>query len=172
MKERNIIVYFKLRSILVAFIFLNFLFSCRSTIYLVRHAEKLPGSTNPSLTEEGLQRARVLADSMRNKHIAKVFTTDSNRTRETARFTASQFNLPFTFYRKDSLGQLVESLKKNLGSNMLVVAHSEIIQEILSKFGLTLNRPISGYSRMIIISRRKILFMQTSKVELTYGVPD
>jgi len=146
--------------------------SCSSNIYLVRHADKILGVPNPHLSEAGKKRAKTLADTLSNKGISKVFSTDSNRTRETARPTMDLNAIPLTIYRKDNLPALVSSLKSHLGSNILVVAHSEDIDDILHEFGLTLNQPITGYSRFIKISRRKFFNIKTTKRETHYGILD
>ena len=53
-----------------------------------------------------------------------------------------------------------------------MVAHSEDIEDILHEFGLTLNQPITGYSRFIKISRRKFFDIKTTKRENHYGIID
>ena len=54
-------------------------------IYLVRHAEKQAGATeDPNLTETGRLRSANLAVMLKSADIARVFTTDYTRTRETA----------------------------------------------------------------------------------------
>ena len=53
------------------------------TIYLVRHAEKLAGD-DPSLTPEGAARAELLAETLGDAGIVRIYSTDYARTRGTA----------------------------------------------------------------------------------------
>lgn len=144
--------------------------SCESTIYIVRHAEKQSGN-NPHLTENGQSRAQTLSDTLSTKRINLVMTTDSNRTRETAQPTASRFNLPLTIYGKDTIPGLVGKLKNTWGKNILIVSHSETIPVIVQQFGYTLQSPITGFNRLIIIKRVKNKPELNTYKETTYGNP-
>src|SRR5690349_20766422 len=82
-----------MKTYLLALSALFLLTSCNTTIYLVRHAEKQTSSGNmmtsdPDLTMEGRVRADRLADSLTGKKISAVYSTDYQRTRNTAAPTA------------------------------------------------------------------------------------
>lgn len=154
---------------------LLFLSSCDTTIYLVRHAEKDLGVPNPHLTLAGQARARTLCDSMIDKRINLILSTDSNRTRETAQPTSARLGVPITVYRKDTIPQFVSSLKGMWGKNILLVTHSETIAPIVQEFGQTLTTPIgNSFNRYIIIKRHRGSNgspTTTILIDGTYGLP-
>ena len=56
-----------------------------TNIYIVRHAEKsIVPADDPHLLPEGIQRAEALKDFLKNKNIGYIFSTNTNRTVETA----------------------------------------------------------------------------------------
>lgn len=93
------------------------------TIYLVRHAEKETGSTNPQLTDCGEQRAQSLAASFWNVPLEAVYSTDYARTRDTAGPTAQAQRLQVELYNPRQL-ERVSELLLNRRQNALVVGHS------------------------------------------------
>lgn len=158
---------------LFAFATLLFFASCSTTttIYIVRHAERPTGRPNPHLTDAGNERARTLSDTLSNKRINLVLSTDSNRTRETAQPTATRFNIPLTVYGKDTIPGLVATLKNTWGRNILIVSHSETIPLIVQQFGYTLQSDITGFNRFIVIKREKGKPELNTYRETTYGNP-
>ena len=64
---------------------------------LVRHAEKEKGS-NPKLTTLGKERATELANVLKDIEIYDVFSTNYNRTKETAEPTAKSKSLTTEMY--------------------------------------------------------------------------
>ena len=54
------------------------------TVFVVRHAEKGPGSPDPSLTEAGHARALALVQTLRDQKIGAIFSSEFKRTQETA----------------------------------------------------------------------------------------
>ncbi len=72
-----------------------------STYYLIRHAEKDQSdksNRNPNLTEKGLQRADNWAKVFFNVDFDMVYSTQYNRTIQTATPTAKANNLEIQFY--------------------------------------------------------------------------
>ena len=69
------------------------LMSCSRTVYVVRHAEKIASSdsigkmmsNDPPLSEAGKVRALVLKNELADKHIEHIYSTNTIRTRSTAR---------------------------------------------------------------------------------------
>jgi broad specificity phosphatase PhoE len=100
------------------------------TILLVRHAEKAtePRSTDPSLSEAGVARARELARHLEHAGLTHVFTSEFRRTRETAAPLALRTGLaPTVAPAKDleSLRSALASLPRH--SSALVVGHSNTV---------------------------------------------
>lgn len=104
-------------------------------IYLVRHAEKQKVKTNPSLTQCGATRAKQLASILEKANIESVYSTNYNRTMETAQPTAEQQKLEVKNYAPDQLEQLVIELTQQK-KNTLIVGHSNTtpqLAQLLSK---------------------------------------
>jgi len=97
-----------------------------TTYYLIRHAEKDRSdktNRNPHLTEAGLKRANNWANALKNVKFDMVYSTDYNRTKETAMPTAKSNNVEVTLY--DPRNLYSEEFKKaTKGKTVLVVGHS------------------------------------------------
>ncbi|MDO5552026.1 MAG: histidine phosphatase family protein [Lachnospiraceae bacterium] len=72
-----------------------------SKIYLIRHgqtdwnlAHRIQGQRDIPLNETGRQQAAQLAEGMRERPVARVFTSPMSRARETAEAVASSQNVP------------------------------------------------------------------------------
>src|ERR1700730_2492531 len=63
------------------------------TIFLVRHAEKVSEAYDSLLSEQGHRRAECLADSLADAHIEQIFTSDLQRTQQTAAPLAMRLQL-------------------------------------------------------------------------------
>ncbi|WP_282042951.1 histidine phosphatase family protein [Winogradskyella flava] len=97
-----------------------------TTYYLIRHAEKdRSDKTNrdPHLTEDGLKRAENWANILKDVKFDMVYSTDYNRTKETATPTARANNVEVTYYdpRNMNSKEFIETTK---GKTVLVVGHS------------------------------------------------
>ena len=61
----------------------------KTTVWIVRHAEKDTAFVNrqdPDLTATGQQRALDLAAYLQNEPVVKVYSTDTKRTKQTAKY--------------------------------------------------------------------------------------
>ena len=108
--------------------------SCESTnnIYLVRHAEKSGEPANdPHLTKEGKQRAETLKDLLKNKNINAIFSTQTNRTEETAKPLSMLLNIPVQYYGNDTLPEFLQTVAA-LKKNTLIVGHSNTTVTMIS----------------------------------------
>ncbi len=121
------------------------------TIFLTRHFEKEISShhsqidkasaghkKDPNLTDEGQKRALALASYLADKNITAVFSTNYQRTMQTAKPTAAHFGIVISEYNPRKLGEFASTLLKmpatNLG-NTLVVGHSNTTPELLKLLG-------------------------------------
>ncbi len=94
--------------------------------YLIRHAEKDrsdPENRNPSLTEEGNARANRWAEHFKAIPFDMIYSTDYNRTQETATPTATQKGLEIQSYDPRTLFD-VDFQEATKGKTVLVVGHS------------------------------------------------
>ncbi len=95
-----------------------------SDIYLVRHAEKqVDGSKDPHLTEQGKRRAELLVKQLVDKEITAIYSSDYQRTKQTAKPLAKRLGIEVSIYDPRKLQEFAERLKA-LKQNVLVVGHS------------------------------------------------
>lgn len=94
--------------------------------YFIRHAEKDRSDTtnkNPNLTEQGKQRAQDWATILKDVELDAVYSTNYNRTVQTATPTAQNQELEVEIYDPRILYS--EDFKKaTRGKSVLVVGHS------------------------------------------------
>lgn len=96
------------------------------SIYLVRHAEKATRAAdpaNPELSPCGRQRAADLAKILADVNLERIFSTDYERTRQTARPIADTVQREVEIYDPFELERLSIQLLEG-GQNALVVGHS------------------------------------------------
>ena len=106
-----------------------------TTYFLIRHAEKQrqnPNDRNPSLTFEGYKRADQWRDVLQDIPLDAVYSTEYNRTKQTAKPTADSKNLPILTY--DPRNMYTESFQYNTkGKNVLIVGHSNTTPAFVNK---------------------------------------
>ncbi|WKD86711.1 2,3-bisphosphoglycerate-dependent phosphoglycerate mutase [Polaribacter huanghezhanensis] len=106
-----------------------------TTYYLIHHAEKnraVEGDKDPFLTIKGTARAKHWADVLSTANIDMVYTTNYNRTKETAQPTATQNGLRLYMY--DPKNMYDEGFKFNTkGKNVLIVGHSNTTNAFANK---------------------------------------
>jgi phosphohistidine phosphatase SixA len=105
-----------------------------SMIYLVRHGEKEAGGLDPELSAQGRQRAQNIATMLGKAGIAHVFSTPTNRTRQTAQPLAQASGVPVQVYDPRTPQALVSKVK-TLSGAVLVVGHSNTLPELVRLFG-------------------------------------
>jgi len=95
-----------------------------TTYYLIRHAEKDRSTTdNPSLMAKGKNRATHWATYFSTIPLDAVYSTDYNRTKETAAPTAKEKSLTIQLYNPDSLYDAAFQ-QETKGKTVLIVGHS------------------------------------------------
>lgn len=122
-------------------------------IFLVRHAERGPDSSDAALLNSaGEQRAQCLAQTLRDSHIVKIYTTDVKRTQQTAEPLAQELHLQPTIVPKTNMDELLRDLRADSRENVLVVGHSDTLPAIIQRLGAgNLGSKDMGYDRMMII---------------------
>ncbi|WP_046757216.1 SixA phosphatase family protein [Kordia jejudonensis] len=110
-----------------------------SVYYLIRHAEKNrsdKSNKDPELTKDGHNRAAYWADVFKNVKFDAVYSTEYNRTIQTAKPTADANELEIKSYHPFRL-DLPKFLKDTAGKTVLIVGHSNttpaITNRLLSK---------------------------------------
>ena len=77
-----------------------------SSFYLIRHAEKLridKTERNPKLNEKGILRAEKWKEVLKNINLDKIYSTNYNRTIETANPTSKSQNIDITIYSPSNI---------------------------------------------------------------------
>ncbi|MDA7978032.1 MAG: histidine phosphatase family protein [Pirellulales bacterium] len=97
--------------------------------YLVRHAEKVSEFGDPELSAAGKQRAKDLAERLKDAKIAAIYSTKTIRTRETGKPLAEALMQTVKEFDAPTPGEEAKPWAKKLideyaGKNVLVVAHS------------------------------------------------
>ena len=106
-----------------------------TTYYFIRHAEKLridKTDKNPNLNYNGYKRAEAWKDVFSNISFDAVYSTDYNRTKLTAKPTATSKNLPILLYNPNMMYS--EAFQNNTkGKTVLVVGHSNTTNVFVNK---------------------------------------
>ncbi len=106
-----------------------------TTYFFIRHAEKVrtnPSEKNPNLTEKGKRRANTWNTVFKNVPFDMIFSTNYNRTLQTATPTALSKKLVITPYNPRALYS-EEFQKQTKGKTVLVVGHSNTTPSFANK---------------------------------------
>lgn len=138
----------------------TFGFAEQQTWYLVRHFEKQLGD-NPSLTETGKDRAEKLAAFFSDKSLNSIYSTNYNRTLETATPVAELKSLTIQSYDPRQLIKFAVELKTL--DHVLVVGHSNTTPELLGLMGgATVTIEESEYGTLYIVKTSGVDISSTS----------
>ena len=106
-----------------------------TTYYFIRHAEKLridKTDKNPNLNFNGYKRAEAWKDVFSDVPFDAIYSTDYNRTKLTAKQTATSKNLPILLYNPNTMYS--EAFQNNTkGKTVLVVGHSNTTNVFANK---------------------------------------
>ena len=146
-----------------------------STVYVVRHAEKVDETDSTNLSPAGLQRAVALADTLANRGIDSIFTTPYRRTRQTGEPLATRLRIRSVDYSAKSTEVIVNRVLRARHKTVLIVGHSNTILDIVKGLGArpTLAKIESGdFDNLyrVRISRRPF-GKSVTLVETIYGQP-
>ncbi len=114
--------------------------SAPTVVVIVRHADKAAQPANdPPLTETGVARAKALAAVLAESKVAAVYSTNTTRTRETARPTAEQAGVPVELIGGQGMAGMTasvqEAVKKHAGKTVLIVGHSNTVMPWIAALG-------------------------------------
>lgn len=102
------------------------------TFLVVRHAEKADSSSDPDLSEDGMNRARKLAETLKYTDIDALFSTPYKRTRQTLGVLGEQNGLSITDYDPRRPNVLLDSLKVQTGKTFVIAGHSNTAPHIVN----------------------------------------
>ncbi len=126
----------------------------RRTIYFVRHADKVSEDTDAPLSEAGHRRAECLANTLADAQIQQIFTSDLQRTQQTAAPLAGKLHLKPTAIPLSKPDDLIAALRSSKAPNVLVVWHDATLPKIMSALGAPQIKPIAHteYDRFFILT--------------------
>jgi len=143
-----------------------------TTIVLVRHAERPPG-TDPDLLPEGRARAGDLARALERANVRAIIHTNFKRTRQTAESLAARTGVALTEVSAGGnatahAADVAARLLSFKGHTVVYVGHSNTVPAVIGALGITPapSIPDSVYSRFYVVTKRKGL---TSLTEARYG---
>jgi 2,3-bisphosphoglycerate-dependent phosphoglycerate mutase len=118
--------------LLVLFTQLTFAQNKTTTYYFIRHAEKVDDSKNPDLSAIGLERALQWSAIFADINFDAIYSTNFNRTLQTATPTATKKNVTIVKYDPKTID--IEQFKaENTGKTVLVVGHSNSTPDFVNK---------------------------------------
>lgn len=144
-----------------------------TTVYVVRHAEKLNASDPDSpLSPEGEARAQALAKELARANVTSVYATEKLRTQQTVRPLARRNGLEVVVLDAWALEELETRIRKDdKGEVVLVAGHSHTVPQIVKRLsGVEVDGiPEERYDRMfkVTIAPDGVATLE----ELRYGAP-
>jgi len=127
-----------------------------TTVYIARHAEKLNATPDTPLSTAGLYRATELAHVLKDEGINAVFVTEFQRTQQTGEPSALQAGISMTQYSAGTAQNLVDTiLQDHAGDRVLVIAHSNTVDDIAAELGVTGVPELSEnqFDRLFVVHR-------------------
>lgn len=110
----------------------------QSAVVVVRHAERVDSSVDSPLSPAGEDRAVRLAAMLKDAGLTHIFTTELQRTIQTAAPAARGAGLaPQTLKSTDTDGLVAAVRAAGPQANVLVVGHSNTLPAILRRLGVT-----------------------------------
>jgi len=124
------------------------------TIFLVRHADKVSDDTDAPLSEAGRRRADCLAITLADAQIQQIFTSDLQRTQQTAAPLAEKLHLKPVAIPISQPDKLIAAIRSTKEANVLVVWHDATLPKILRALGAPEITPIAHteYDRFFILT--------------------
>lgn len=107
----------------------------KTTYYLIRHAEKDRSDKtdkNPELIKKGKDRAKKWSKLFEELQLDAIYSTDYNRTLQTAAPTAKSKKLSVQKYHPSNI-DMQAFLKETKGKSVLIVGHSNTVPSFTNK---------------------------------------
>ena len=118
--------------LIILVLFSQMMVAQTTTIYFIRHAEKADSSKDPVLSEAGMKRANHWNDVFSAVNFDAVYSTNYNRTQQTANPTAKKNKVIIKLYDPKTID--IEKIKKDhLGQTILIVGHSNTTPDLVNK---------------------------------------
>jgi broad specificity phosphatase PhoE len=123
------------------------------TIFLIRHADKISDAPDSLLSEAGHRRAQCLAKMLGDVAIQRIYTSDLQRTQQTAAPLAQRRQLKPVAIPLSNPDELIKAIESEKSANVLVVWHGGTLPGILHALGAPEVPPIADaeYDRFFIL---------------------
>jgi len=124
------------------------------TIYLVRHADKVSEETDSPLSDAGRARAKCLAKTLEDAQVQQIFTSDLQRTQQTAAPLAEKLHLQPVAIPIGRPDDLIGAIRSSKAKSVLVVWHDATLPKILRALGAPEIIPIAHteYDRFFVLT--------------------
>ena len=124
------------------------------TIFFVRHADKVSEDTDAPLSDAGHKRAECLANTLADAQIQQIFTSDLQRTQQTAAPLAEKLHLKPVAIPLSKPDELVDAIRSGKPANVLVIWHDATLPKIMRALGAPEITPIAHteYDRFFILT--------------------
>ena len=107
-----------------------------TTVFVVRHAEKIDSSPDPDLSEAGRRRAVTLSELLGDTGIAGLYASQYKRTEQTLRPLADKLGLEIHRVDAAKTNDLVSQILSRFpGQKVVVASHSDRVTEIVEALG-------------------------------------
>jgi len=118
------------------------------TVFLIRHAEREDEPRqDPPLSQQGIARSQALARLLSSAGIQAIFTSQYNRTKQTAEPLATKLGVTVTSFTlklnpsnprqiaEESTAEVTNKILERAGQSVLVVGHSNSIPDVIKMLG-------------------------------------
>jgi phosphohistidine phosphatase SixA len=124
------------------------------TIFLIRHADKISDAPDAVLSEAGDRRAACLAQMLADTGIDQIFTSDLQRTQQTAAPLAQQRHIKPLLFPLAKPEELIAAIKSSSAAHLLVVWHGNTLPGVIQALGGPEVPPIAEpeYDRFYILT--------------------
>ena len=124
------------------------------TIFFVRHADKISEDTDAPLSEAGRLRAECLANTLVDSRIEQIFTSNLQRTQQTAAPLAEKLRLNPVAIPISRPDELIEAIRSSRAANVLVIWHDATLAKVMVALGAPAITPIAHteYDRFFILT--------------------
>lgn len=129
--------------------------AAETTILVVRHAEKAdPSATDPGLSPDGRERARVLRDMLRSVDLTAIYSTKYRRTIDTVTPCAESHKLNVEVRDPDMKSLAEEILVKQKDGTVLVAGHTNTVPALIKALGIDMEIDVADveYDNLFIVS--------------------
>ena len=127
----------------------------QKAVLVVRHGEKI-SDTDERLTEAGRARAERLAKMLKDAGVTAIYSTDTERTRDTVKPLASALGLKVEIYEKGDAAFIDRIHSEQPEGVVLIAGHSNTIPDLLKALGCPAEFKIAPdeYDNLFVVAPR------------------